>query len=194
MGFIRLALLFPLLLTACVVIPVPDKNQPLEDLTFLKPGNNAALVRDTLGTPNLLDSRRFFIYQWSGGRRLFLVAITPLGLPAGGMTEERRIRVLFEIDEQGKINRVDCSMSSPNADGSTSPPCLVKENSDARFELLKSSSLSDIPGFNYNESRAITLQLDPTGKFLAMVDTEHRVQLIDLNNLKVAYQHQGRSP
>ncbi len=197
-SFLILALI---LLSSCVYLPLPNSGPNLQTISLPAPGVSSPEVRQRFGTPDLLDTPEYLLYEWTAQRRFVIVPAIPTGVPVGGIFARERTRLLLKLDAHGLVAQTECSVSSLSSQQLRALDCLDPITPEGNVKQLFSRQLNDLPELKnasfYDGTMSgsnLSIALSPDGRFLGAVDTRFRVWLIDLENFRVAYAHQGRIP
>jgi len=121
-----------LLLSGCILIPLPDGGPDVQQTALPKLGARTEQIHQNLGTPNLLNSTNYKIYDWETGRRFLIIPAFPTGLPVGGVIAKNRTRLLLALDEQGAVARMECSVAALDSEQLKTLGCLdpTKQHSE----------------------------------------------------------------
>ena len=188
-------------LSACGTIPLPDGRPPLTELVLPLPGETLEAVRRTLGTPDVLDTDRDLIYEWTADRKLAFVLITPVGIPYGDVTFGRRFRLHVASDDTQRVAYVECSSDRVphwklrDAGCSDAGDPVLRTELQESFDLTRIPQLRKAPLWHAEGAGAPVLgTLSRSGSLLAMTDIEHTVWIIDLDDRQVVGRHIGEPP
>ena len=189
------------LLYGCIYIPLPDSGPELKKVTIPTSGENDAEVRQRFGIPELLDTPRFRLYEWTAGRRFVIVPSIPTGVPVGGVFAKDRTRLLIAFDEQGEVVRTECSVASLNSQQLQALGCLDPTKQEHGVRPLPERKLNDLHELKeasfYDGTGGgahLSMVLSPDGQLLAAVDTDLHVWMIDLEKFRVIYDVQTAKP
>lgn len=189
------------LLYGCIYIPLPDSGPELKKVTLPTSGENDAEVRQRFGIPELLDTPRFRLYEWTAGRRFVIVPAIPTGVPVGGVFAKDRTRLLIALDEQGEVVRTECSVASLNSQQLQALGCLDPTKQEHGVRPLPERNLNDLHELKeasfYDGTGGgahLSMVLSPDGQLLAAVDTNLHVWVIDLERFRVIYDVQAAKP
>ena len=194
-------LLCPLLLSGCIYIPLPDQAPLLQEVRLPQVGDLASAVRRVFGEPQVLDSGRFLIYEWTTDRGFLIVPAYPTGLPVGGVIAKYRFRMGIVLDEAQRVASITCSVEGAERRQLETTGCLVQETLSAKAKLAKWVDLSLIDGlagirfWRVEATGSNTdMVLSPDGTVLAATDTENHTWLVDLERFSVMNRHDNTEP
>ncbi len=189
------------LLFGCIYIPLPDGGPELQKVALPASGVNEAEVRQLFGTPELLDTPKYKLYEWNSGRSFVIVPTIPTGLPYGGVLSKDRSRLLIAFDEHGKTVRTECSVASLSSDQLQTLGCLDPKKQESGGRPLAEHKLNDLPELKKASffdgalgGSQLSMVLSPDGQLLAAVDTDLHVWVIDLEKFRVIYDVQAAKP
>ena len=190
-----------LLLGACGTIPLPDSHPPLTEISLPAPGQPGEEVRRLLGTPDLHDTARDWIYEWTADRKLAFALITPIGIPYGDMISGQRFRLHVALDDTQRVAYIECSSDRSPEWKLREAGCIEPEASGLRiepeetFELSRIAELKDVRLFHADGGGAPVLAaLSPNGALLAIMDVKNTVWIIDLDARQTVGRFSGKLP
>lgn len=197
----RWILTFPLLLSGCIYIPLPDEAPPLQEVRLPQVGDPASEVRRVFGEPQVLDSGRFLIYDWTTDRGFLIVPAYPTGLPGSAIIAKQRFRMGIALDETQRIASVECSMEGAERRQLETTGCLLPDALSAKANLDKWADLAQVNGLSRARFWRVEatgsntdMVLSPDGTVLAATDTENRTWLVDLERFVVMNRHDNAEP
>lgn len=180
-------LLFPLLLGACA--PLPDMAPPLSEAQMPHRGEFEADVRQVFGDPQVLDSGRYLIYDWTTDRQLVLIPLGYSGLAGATVTAGQRFRMRIVLDDMQRVSSVDCSIEKLDSHQLKGLGCLDPAELRALtgpsewHELADITGLADVRFWHAEMSGSNTnMVLSPDGSMLAASDVKNRTWIIDLES------------
>ena len=201
MKLCRWILTFPLLLSGCIYIPLPDEAPPLQEVRLPQVGDPATEVRRVFGEPQVLDSGRFLIYDWTTDRGFLIVPVYPTGLPGAAVVAKHRFRMRIVLDETQRVASVECSIEEADRQQLEATGCLLpdvlsaKASVDKWMELAQVDGLSDARFWRVEATGSNTdMVLSPDGTVLAATDTENRTWFVDLERFVVMNRHDNAEP
>ena len=199
--FRLLLILVVLLLSGCILIPLPDGGPDVQQTALPTLGASTEQIHQSLGTPNLLNSPNYKIYDWETGRRFLIIPAFPTGLPVGGVIAKNRTRLLLALDEQGAVARMECSVAAFNSEQLKTLGCLDPTKQHSGTAQLYERNINKLPELNnssfYDGSLSgsfLKMVLSPDGRLFAAVDTDLHVWVVHLDNFKVIFDYQAASP
>ncbi len=199
--FRLLLILVVLLLSGCILIPLPDGGPDVQQTALPPLGARTEQIHQSLGTPNLLNSPNYKIYDWETGRRFLIIPAFPTGLPVGGVIAKNRTRLLLALDEQGAVARMECSVAALNSEQLKTLGCLDPTKQHSGTTQLYEQKINELPGLErgrFYDGRLsgsfLKMVLSPDGRLFAAVDTDLHVWVVDLDNFQVIFEYQADPP
>ncbi len=170
-------------LASCAVIPLPAGGPALERKPTIAMGMSRQQVRDELGSPELLDTPRFMVYEWGAGKHL-VIMLLPAPPGAGGYVDTKQnYRMLVALDEADRVTGIRCSWL--RQDREQRAPCQIDDIGLAGGATkLGESGVVIEPGL-------LDIVMSPDGRRFTGTDAEHRVWLYDTASGKGGIIHRG---
>ncbi|MCJ7590392.1 MAG: WD40 repeat domain-containing protein [Woeseiaceae bacterium] len=180
-------LLFPFLLNGCVSLP--DMAPPLSAAQMPHRGDLVAEIRHVFGDPQVLDSGRYLIYDWTTDRQMVLVPVGYTGLSGATVTAGHRFRMRIVLDDTQRVSSVDCSIEKLDSSQLSELGCLDPAGMRALagpaewHELADIAGLADVRFWHSEMSGSNTnMVLSPNGSLLAASDVQNRTWIVDLES------------
>jgi WD40 repeat protein len=162
---------------------------PLSEAQIPHRGDLVAEVRQVFGDPQVLDSGRYLIYDWTTDRQLVLVPVGYTGLSGATVTAGHRFRMRIVLDETQRVANVDCSVEKLDSSqldelGCLDPAAMRALAGAAEWrELADIAGLADVRFWHSEMSGSNTnMVLAPDGRTLAASDAKNRTWIIDLES------------
>ncbi|MDH4055323.1 MAG: hypothetical protein OEV58_08090, partial [Gammaproteobacteria bacterium] len=109
-------------------------------------GEFEADVRQVFGDPQVLDSGRYLIYDWTTDRQLVLIPLGYSGLAGATVTAGQRFRMRIVLDDMQRVSSVDCSIEKLDSHQLKELGCLDPAELRALTGPSEWHELADITG------------------------------------------------
>ncbi len=176
-----------LVLNGCVFVPIPDEGAEPINAALPAIGEDESSVRARLGQPDEFDSGPYLLYEWGSDSKAFFV-VTPLGMPAFGVTDQVRTRLLVTLDAQRKVSEIDCSIATVSDVNLQRPvPCQGPPEPGPGSKIFTHSLDPSTQG----PHRWSRWHLSPDARYVAVTEEGNRTTLIDVKEGRTVMTHQG---
>ena len=176
-------------LSGCVYLPLPDKAPPLQEVQLPRPGDSVAEVRRVFGEPQVLDSGRYLLYDWTTDRAFVIFPLYPSGLPGATVIAGQRFRMRVVMDDAQRVSSIECSVDKLDSRQLNELGCLDTAEMRALAghgewrELADIAELADVRFWHPEGAGTNTnMVLSPDGSVLAATDVKNRTWIIDLES------------
>jgi hypothetical protein len=198
--FLAVAFLYSFILCSCVYVPLPDQAPPLQEVRLPQPGDSESKVRNIFGRPQVLDSGRFLVYDWTTDRAFVIVGLAQ-GLAGATITAKQQFRMIVELNDSQQVARVDCSASKLTERELDQIGCVSMSKIPAVDPRSVWREVAAIPGLPDSKfwhpelaGSNTNMVLSANGGVLVASDVDHKTWIIDVENFAVMDQVIGIEP